>query len=161
MLSRRGCPGTFSARSLPSKWLWRGVDSRPRIAENSQPVFRNDVGQPNIDKTLRLSLPLEDFAEQKTCRLFKDIDRDTFLSCDELHQYLEEAEAIAKMADSTQPEQSARLKKRRRTQTPEEQLDDRAEAALVEGEERVSKRQELDDASSEESSSECDQSSKD
>ena len=72
------------------------------------------------------------------------------MSCDELYQYLEEAETIAKIAKSTKPERNPRLKKRRRTQTPEEQLDHRDE-----DEEHVSKRRDLDDASYKESSSEC------
>jgi len=42
---------------------------------------------------------LEDFADQKTCQQFKDIDRDIFVSCDELYQYLEEAEAMAKIPE--------------------------------------------------------------
>ena len=52
-------------------------------------------------------------------------------------------------AESTKPEQNPRLKKRRRTQTPEEQLDDRDE-----DEEHVSNRWDLDDASYRERSSE-------
>ena len=31
------------------------------------------------------------------CRQFKDIDRDIFVSCDELYQYLEEAETILRI----------------------------------------------------------------
>lgn len=77
------------------------------------------------------------------------------MSCGELYQYLEEAETIAKLAESTKPKRNPRLKKRRRTQTPEEQLDDHDEGAYAEDEEHVSKRQDLDDASYKESSSEC------
>jgi hypothetical protein len=77
------------------------------------------------------------------------------VSCDELYQYLEEAETIAKIAESTKLERNPRLKKRRRTQTPEEQLDDRDEDAYAEHEGHVSKRRDLDDASYKESSSEC------
>jgi hypothetical protein len=80
---------------------------------------------------------------------------DIFVSCDELYQYLEEAETIAKIAESTKPERNPRLKKRRRTQTSEEQLDDRDEDAYAEDEEHVSKRRDLDDASYKESPSEC------
>jgi hypothetical protein len=98
---------------------------------------------------------VEDFADQKTCQQFKDIDRDIFVSCDELYQYLEEAETIAKIAESTKLERNPRLKKRRRTQTPEEQLDGRDEDAYAEYKEHVSKRQDLDDAAHKESSSEC------
>lgn len=77
------------------------------------------------------------------------------MSCHELYQYLEEAETIAKIVESTKLERNPRLKKRRRTQTPEEQLDDRDEDAYAEDEEHVSKRRDLDDASYKESSSEC------
>ena len=77
------------------------------------------------------------------------------MSCDELYQYLEEAETITKTTESTKPERNPPLKKRRRTQTPEEQLDDRDEDAYVEDEEHVSKRRDLGDASYKESSSEC------
>ena len=77
------------------------------------------------------------------------------MSCDELYQYLEAAETIAKTAESTKPERNPPLKKRRRTQTPEEQLDDRDEDAYAEDEEHVSKRRDLDDGSYEGSSSEC------
>ena len=77
------------------------------------------------------------------------------MSCDELYQYLEEAEAIAKTAESTKPKQNLRLKKRRQTRTPEEQLDDRNEDAYAEDEERASKRRDLSDASYKESFSEC------
>jgi hypothetical protein len=97
---------------------------------------------------------LKDFADQKTCRQFKDIDRDIFVSCGELYQYLEEAETIAKLAKSTEPERNPRLKKRRRTQTPEEQLDDHDEGAYAEDEEHVFQRWDFDDASYKRSSSE-------
>ena len=77
------------------------------------------------------------------------------MSCDELYQYLEEAETITKTAESTKPERNPRLKKRRRTQTPKEQLDDCDEDAYAEDEEHASKRRDLDDASYKESSPEC------
>jgi hypothetical protein len=102
-----------------------------------------------------LRLRLEDFADQKTSQQFEDIARDIFVSCGELYQYLEEAEIIANIAESTKPERNLRLKKRRRTRTPEEQLDDHDEDAYVEDEEHVSKRRDLDDASYKEGSSEC------
>jgi len=54
----------------------------------------------------------------------------------------------------TKPVRNPRLKKRRRTQTPEEQLDDRDEDAYAEAEEHVSKRRDLDDSSYNESSTE-------
>lgn len=113
----------------------------------------------NAAKLVATSTP-GSFADQKTCRQFKDIDRDIFVSCDELYQYLEEAETIAKSAESTKPERNPRLKKRCQTQTPEEQLDNRDEDAYAKDEEHVSKRQDLDDASYQESSSECTQAGK-
>jgi hypothetical protein len=75
------------------------------------------------------------------------------VSCEELYQYLEEAETIVKTAESTRSERNPRLKKRRRTRTPEEQLDDRDENAFAKDEEHVSKRRDLDDASYKASSS--------
>lgn len=75
------------------------------------------------------------------------------MSCEELYQYLEEAETVAKAAESTKSERNPRLKKRGRTRTPEEQLDDRDENAFAEDEEHVSKRRDLDDASYKASSS--------
>jgi len=123
-------------------------------------VFRTDDGKRNIDKTSGLRLHLEDFADQETCRRFKDLDRDIFVSCDELYQCLREAEVLTKKwarkkAARKETAHNPRPKKRRRTETPEEQLDDRDEAAFVKDEERVSKRQELDDSSYKESSSDC------
>ncbi|KAL2047869.1 hypothetical protein ABVK25_011278 [Lepraria finkii] len=109
-------------------------------------IFRYDDGKPHVDQDAGLRLRLEDFADQKTCRQFEDVDRDIFVSCGELCQYLKEAGAIAKTAEST---------KRRRTQTPEEQLDDRDEDAYAEDDGHVSKRRDLDDSSYKESSSEC------
>ena len=76
------------------------------------------------------------------------------MSCDEMYQYLEEAEAIAKIAESTKPEHNPRLKKRRRELTPEDHLNARDEDAYAEDEEHVSKRQDVDDESSRGSSSE-------
>ncbi|EXJ91938.1 hypothetical protein A1O3_00488 [Capronia epimyces CBS 606.96] len=84
--------------------------------------------------------------------MFSDLDRDIFVSCEELYQYLEEAESVAKATGSAKPERTPRLKKRRRTPTPEEQIDDRDEHAFTEDEEHVTKRQYLDDASYEGSS---------
>jgi hypothetical protein len=72
----------------------------------------------------------------------------------ELYQYLEEAEATAKMTESTTAVRNPKLKKRRRTQTPEEQLDHVNERVFVEGEERAAKRRDLDDSSYHRSSSE-------
>jgi hypothetical protein len=106
-----------------------------------------------MDKTLGLRLHLEDFADQETCKQFKDLDRDIFVSCDEMYQYLEEAEGIVKIAELTRQEQKPRPKKRR-TQTPEHQLDDRDEHAYAEDEEHVSKRRDVDDESYRGSSSE-------
>jgi ABC-type phosphate transport system auxiliary subunit len=77
------------------------------------------------------------------------------VSCDELYQYLEEAETIAKIAKSTKLERNLRLKKRRRTQTLEEQLDDRNEDAYTEHEGHISKHRDLDNASYKESSLKC------
>ena len=48
-----------------------------------------------------------------------------------------------------------RLKKRRRTQTPKEQPDDRDEDAYTDDEAHVSKCRDLDDGSYKEGSSEC------
>ena len=59
------------------------------------------------------------------------------------------------MAESSQTGRTPRLKKRRRTQTPEEQLDDRDEDAYAQDEEHAYKRRDLDDASYKRSSSEC------
>jgi hypothetical protein len=75
------------------------------------------------------------------------------VSCGELYQYLEDAETVAKIAESAGSKRNPRLKKRRRTRTPEEQLDDRDENAFAEDEEHVSKRRDLDDASYKASSS--------
>ena len=74
------------------------------------------------------------------------------MSCDELYQCLDEAEGLTKMAGKKSA-LNPLIRKRRRTQTPEEQLDDRDEAAFAKDEGRVSMRQELDDASYKESSS--------
>ena len=117
-------------------------------------VFRNNEGNPNTDKTFGLRLHLEDFADEETCRHFKDLDRDIFVSCDEMYRFLVEAEAIVKIAKSTRQEPDMRLKKRRRTQTPEEQLDDRDEDAYAKAEEHVSKRRDMEDESFKGSSSE-------
>ena len=89
----------------------------------------------------------------KTCQQFKNIDVDIFVSCGELHQFIEEAEAVAKIDDITRPNRNPQLRKRRRTQTPEEELDVRDEEFYVRDEEHVSKRQDVDDASYEGSSS--------
>ncbi|RMZ84678.1 hypothetical protein DV737_g894, partial [Chaetothyriales sp. CBS 132003] len=96
-------------------------------------IFRHDNGTPNLDQNAGLRLRLEDFADQKTCQQFKDIDRDIFVSCHELYQCLEEAETSAKI---TMPEEDTLPKTRRRTWAPEEQLDERDEKAYVEDEER-------------------------
>ncbi|KAK5224178.1 hypothetical protein LTR47_009935 [Exophiala xenobiotica] len=117
-------------------------------------VFRSGDGKPNTDKTLGLQLHLEDFADEKTCRCFKNLDRDIYVSCDEMYQYLEEAEAVMKVAESIRQEPNLRLKKRRRTQTPEEQLDDGDEDAYAQAEEHVSKRRDMEDESFKGSSSE-------
>lgn len=119
-----------------------------------QQVFRNDDGKPHPDKSSDLRLHLEDFADAETCRYFKDLDKDISVSCDEMYQYLEEAEAIVKRTESKMQEPSLRLKKRRRTQTPEEQLDDDDEYAYAKAEEHVSKRRDLEDDSFKGSSSE-------
>lgn len=106
----------------------------------------------NGDQNASLCLRLEDFAHEKTCRTFQDIDKDIIVTSDELFQYLKQAEAIVKMTESSHLSQTPRLKKRRRTQTPEEQLDDRDEDAYAEDEEHISKRRDLDDASYKKSS---------
>lgn len=116
-------------------------------------IFRHDDGTPNIDQNVGLCLPLKDFADQKTCRQFKDIDRNIFVSCAELYQYLEEAETVAKIDKATELEETPEQTMRPRTQTPEEQLNDRDEAAYAADEARVSERQHLDDASYKASSS--------
>ncbi|RMZ82805.1 hypothetical protein DV736_g6632, partial [Chaetothyriales sp. CBS 134916] len=149
-----------SKRATFSVWRARlqgPEDDRAWVVEPTvaNQIFRHDDGNPSIGQNLGLHLRLEDFADQKTCQQFKDIDGDIFVSCDELYQYLEEAETIAKIAESTKPERNPRLKKRRRTQTPEEQLDDRDEDAYAEDEAHVSKRRDLDDTSYKESSPEC------
>ncbi|KAL6240618.1 hypothetical protein RBB50_012445 [Rhinocladiella similis] len=117
-------------------------------------VFRNDDGKPHPDKSSDLRLHLQDFADAETCRYFKDLDKDISVSCDEMYQYLEEAEAIVKRTESKMQEPSLRLKKRRRTQTPEDQLDDDDEYAYAKAEEHVSKRRDLEDDSFKGSSSE-------
>jgi len=71
-----------------------------------------------------------------------------------MYQYLEEAKAMVKSAGSTRQEPNLRLRKRRRTQTPKEQLDDGDEDACAKAEEHVSKRQDIGDDSFKESSSE-------
>ena len=85
----------------------------------------------------------------------KDIDIDIFVSCSELYQYREDAEAIAKIAESKKSVQNPELEKRRRTQTREEQVDDWDEKAFAEGEERAAKRRDLDDFYYEGNPSEC------
>ncbi|OAP59927.1 hypothetical protein AYL99_04929 [Fonsecaea erecta] len=148
-----------SKRAVFSVWRAKGQTSgadrfwvvEPTVTNQ---VFRNDDGNPNTDKTLGLRLHLGDFADEETCRHFKDLDRDIFVSCDEMYRYLVEAEAFVKIAESTEQEPSTPLKKRRRTQTPEEQLDDRDEDAYAKAEERVSKRRDMEDESFKGSSSE-------
>lgn len=117
-------------------------------------MFRDDDGKPNMDNTLCSRQLPEDFADQKTCGQLKDLDRDIFVSCNKMYQYLEDAEAIVKITESRRPQQHQRLKKRHRTRTPEEQFDDRDEDAYTEYEEHISKRQDLDNASYKGSSSE-------
>jgi hypothetical protein len=118
-------------------------------------IFRYDDGKPNLDQDAGVHLRLEDFADRTTCQQFKDIDRDIFISCSELYQYLEEAEATTKIAESTKLVRNSQLRKRRRTPTPEEQLNDRDEDAFARDEAHAIKRRELDDSSYKESSSEC------
>ena len=118
-------------------------------------IFRYDDGKPNLDQDARVHLRLEEFADRETCRQLKDLDRDIFVSCSELYQYLEEAEATAKIAESSKIVRNPKLKKRRRTQTPEEQLNDRDEDAFAKSEERTAKRQDVDDSSYQENSSVC------
>ncbi|KIX92100.1 uncharacterized protein Z520_12184 [Fonsecaea multimorphosa CBS 102226] len=133
---RRSKRATFS--------IWRARlrgpdDDKAWVAEAvvANQIFRHDDGTPNIDQNAGLHLCLEDFADQETCRQFNDIDRDIFVSCEELYQFLERGEAVAKITKSKKPEPSPPLKKRRRAPTPEEQLEDSDEKAYVEDEERV------------------------
>ena len=100
-----------------------------------------------------MRLSLEDFADEQTCQSFNDINKEIFVPSEELFRFLEEAEAIVAMAESAQKNRNPLLKKRRRTQTPEEQLEKRDEDAYAEDEEHVSKRQNLDDTSYRRSSS--------
>ncbi|KAL9097654.1 MAG: hypothetical protein Q9163_006319 [Psora crenata] len=146
-----------SKRATFSIWRARIQNDKVWVVEPTveNQIFRYDDGKPNVDQNAGLRLRLEDFADQKVCRQFEDLDRDIFVSYTELYQYLEEAEVMTKISKSTKPVRDPLLIKRPRTKTPKEELDERDQAAYAEDEERVSKRQDLDDSSYKESSSEC------
>jgi hypothetical protein len=118
-------------------------------------MFRDDDGKPNPDPNAGLRLGLEDFADRTMREQFPDLEGDIFIPCSELYQDLQEAETTATIAESNKPVRNLQLKKRRRTQTPEEQLDDHDEDAFARREAHASKRRELEDSSYRESSSEC------
>ncbi|KIW99640.1 uncharacterized protein Z518_11053 [Rhinocladiella mackenziei CBS 650.93] len=114
-------------------------------------VFRNDNGESNLDAHSGLRIHLRDFASVEFCEMFGNIEGSIFISCATLCTFLDDAESDI----DVKPVVTARpvLRKRRRTPTPEEELDTDDERDMIKAEERAAKRADRDDSSFKDSSS--------
>lgn len=123
----------------------------PKISQ----VFRDDDGNPSNGSGLRLRL--KDFANEELAQDIGDDDHEIAISSRQLCRYLAEAEARA-----IAPPQEARsrhrirpgLIKRKRSETPPEDILSGDEAGYLEQEDKAAKRAALDDADFKPSSNE-------
>lgn len=105
-------------------------------------VFRDGNGEAILDPNSGFRLHLGDFASAELCNTFDNLDGTIFLSCATLCTFLNDAES-EKRVISSRP----LLRKRRRTSTPDEELNTDDERNMVAAEERATKRADRDDSS--------------
>lgn len=116
------------------------------VQEVADEAFRDDQGNPTNIPGLRLQL--KDFAYDELAQkeLGKD-NRDVVVSAHQLCEYLDAAETMAGRQDLLGEHAIAPgLKKRKRSETPPDQITSSDEASYVEQEERATKRVEEDDS---------------
>lgn len=103
-------------------------------------AFRDEHGNPTDHKGLRLRLT--DFAyEELAHREIQDEDRELIISTRELCKYLNVAEAMTEQSDALgEHALDPRIKKRKRSETPPENINSDDEARYLGEEEREAKR---------------------
>jgi hypothetical protein len=108
-------------------------------------VFRDDSGKPNLDQDSGFRVHLGDFASAEFCESLENLEGTIFISCATLCTFLNDAESDIDIKPLIRPRPG--LLKRRRTPTPEEELDTDDERGMVQAEERAAKRTDREDPS--------------
>jgi hypothetical protein len=115
-------------------------------------VFRNEQGHPTEHPGLRLQL--SDFANKELAlRESRDKDREIVVTTQQLCEYLDAAETkVARLESLSEDSIAPGLKKRKRAETPPDQITSGDEAKYVGQEERAAKRMAEDDPEYEDTS---------
>ncbi|KAF2105498.1 hypothetical protein BDV96DRAFT_509271 [Lophiotrema nucula] len=116
------------------------------VQEVADEAFRNEQGDPTDHLGLRLQL--RDFAyEQLAAREIGDTDRELVITTQQLCEYLDAAETrVAGLKSLSKHSLAPGLKKRKRSETPEDQITSDDEARYAQQEERAAKRMAQEDS---------------
>ncbi|ORY01189.1 hypothetical protein BCR34DRAFT_575120 [Clohesyomyces aquaticus] len=142
-----------SRKATLSVWRTYVNGNEIRVApEVADEAFRNQQGDPTDHKGLRLQL--KDFAyEELALRELGDTDLELVISTQQLCEYLHTSETrVARLESLGRPLIAPGLKKRKRSETPPDQITSGDEAQFAEQEQRAAKRVAQEDSDYEVSS---------
>ncbi|ESZ91860.1 hypothetical protein SBOR_7766 [Sclerotinia borealis F-4128] len=127
---------------------------QPQIIANDAGEMESSAikkkGHPNESAEAGLRLPLQEFATKSVVELYGPINDELFISAATLFAYVEEGEEEAALVDQRKGivmQEKLWVRKRRRSITPEEELDEKREKSFRRDEQEAQQREAKDDSS--------------